>query len=174
MSNVCNFARLAVASQLYNGRIIPTTGIFPTCHAAKPCMLSVLLAFVIRNHWWHKRPVTRTFHDDVIKWKHFPRYFVRGIRRSPVNSPHTGQWRGFFSLICVWTNGWVNNRYVGDFRRHCAHYDVTVMCCFHYCLPEQAIEETVEWPIIWDAVTLTWRQYNGHVPSVTWRYQNIF
>ena len=29
-------------------------------------------------------------HDDVIKGKHFPRYwpFVRGIDRSPVNSPH--------------------------------------------------------------------------------------
>ena len=43
-------------------------------------------------------------HDDVIKWKHFPRYwpFVRGIHRSPVNSPHKGQWRGalMFSLIC--------------------------------------------------------------------------
>ena len=28
-------------------------------------------------------------HDDVIKWKHFPRYwpFVRGTYRSPVNSP---------------------------------------------------------------------------------------
>ena len=28
-------------------------------------------------------------HNDVIKWKHFPRYwpFVRGIHRSPVNSP---------------------------------------------------------------------------------------
>ena len=35
-------------------------------------------------------------HDDVIIWKHFPRYwpFVRGIHRSPVNSPHKGQWRG--------------------------------------------------------------------------------
>ena len=45
-------------------------------------------------------------HDDVIEWKHFPRYwpFVRGIHRSPVNSPHKGQWRGalMFSLICVW------------------------------------------------------------------------
>ena len=30
----------------------------------------------------------RSFHNDVIKWKHFPRYwpFVRGIRPSPVNS----------------------------------------------------------------------------------------
>ena len=43
-------------------------------------------------------------HDDVIKWKHFPRYwpFVRGIHRSPVNSPHKGQGRGalLFTLIC--------------------------------------------------------------------------
>ena len=43
-------------------------------------------------------------HDNVIKWKHFPRYwpFVRGIHRSKVNSPHKGQWRGalmfFFDL----------------------------------------------------------------------------
>ena len=64
-------------------------------------------------------------HDDVIKWKHFPRYrpFVRGIH------PHKGQWRGalMFSFICVWINGWVNNRKAGDLRRYRAHYDVTVM-----------------------------------------------
>ena len=70
-------------------------------------------------------------HDDVIKWKHFPRYwpFVRGIHRSPVNSPYKGQWRGtlMFFFICVWMNGWVNNREAGDLRRYRAHYDVTVM-----------------------------------------------
>ena len=35
----------------------------------------------------------RSIHDDVIKWKHFPRYwtFVWGIHRSPVISPHKGQ-----------------------------------------------------------------------------------
>ena len=69
-------------------------------------------------------------HDDVIKWKHFPRYwpFVRGIHRSPVNSPHKGQWRGalMFSLNCAWIKGWVNNSEVGDLRHHRAHYDVTV------------------------------------------------
>ena len=57
-------------------------------------------------------------HDDVINWKHFPRYwpFVRGIHRSPVNSPDKGQWRGalMFSLICAWINGWVNNREADD------------------------------------------------------------
>ena len=48
--------------------------------------------------------------------------------RSPVNSPHKGQWRGalMFTLICVWINGCVNNREAGDLRRYCAHYDVTV------------------------------------------------
>ena len=70
-------------------------------------------------------------HDDVIKWKHFPRYwlFVRGIHRSPVNSPHKGQWRGAFtfSLICAWINRWVNCRETGDLRRYRAHYDVIVM-----------------------------------------------
>ena len=70
-------------------------------------------------------------HDDVLKGKHFPRYwpFVWGIHRSPVNSPHKGQWRGAlkFSLICAWINGWANNREAGDLRRHCVHYDVIVM-----------------------------------------------
>ena len=72
-----------------------------------------------------------TCHDDVIKWKHFPRYwpFVRGIHMSPANSPHKWQWHGalMFSLMCVWINGSVNNREAGDLRRYRAHYDVTVM-----------------------------------------------
>ena len=43
-------------------------------------------------------------HDDVIKWEHFPRYwpFVRGIHRSPVNSPSqrpvTRSFDAFFDL----------------------------------------------------------------------------
>ena len=96
--------------------------------------------------WWYRhidiwrshgsdpdRDLVSDMHDDVIKWKHFPRYwpFVRGIHRSPVNSPHKGQWRGalIFSLICVWINGWVNNSDAGDFRRYRAHYDAIVMAC---------------------------------------------
>ena len=33
-------------------------------------------------------------HDDVIKWKHFPRYwpFVLGVDWALVNSPYKGQW----------------------------------------------------------------------------------
>ena len=83
-------------------------------------------------HWTNHSLGSMLVHDDVIKWKHFPRYwsFVRGIHRSPVNSTHKGQWRGalMFSLICDWINGWVNNRGAGDLRRYRAHYDVTVMC----------------------------------------------
>ena len=64
-------------------------------------------------------------HDDIIKWKHFPRYwpFVRGIHQSK------GQWRWalMFSLICTQINGWVNNGEAGDLRCHRAHYDLTVM-----------------------------------------------
>ena len=52
------------------------------------------------------------------------------------NSPVAGEFptqrpvpRNFDDLyICVWKNGWENNREGGDLRRHCAHYDVTVMC----------------------------------------------
>ena len=46
--------------------------------------------------------------DDVLKWKRFLRYwpFVQETHRSPVNSPHKGQWGGalMFYLICAWTH----------------------------------------------------------------------
>ena len=73
-------------------------------------------------------PQTR---DDVIQWKHFPGYwpFVRGIHRSPVNSPHQGQWHGafIFSLICVGANDQTNSRNAGASIRHHGHYNVTVI-----------------------------------------------
>ena len=75
--------------------------------------------FWIASPWWRHQMET------------LPRYwpFVRGIHRSPVNSPHKGQWRGalMFSLICAWMDGWVNTREAGDWRRHRAHYDARVM-----------------------------------------------
>ena len=80
-----------------------------------------------RGRLFHKMN-SRSWHDGVIKWKHFPRYwpFV-----SPVNFPHKWQWREtlILSLICAWINGWVNNHAAGDLRRHRAHYDydATVM-----------------------------------------------
>ena len=51
------------------------------------------------------------------------------------NSPGTGEFpaqkpvaQSFdVPLICVWINGWENNREAGDLRRYRAHYDVIVM-----------------------------------------------
>ena len=81
------------------------------------------------RHWYW----VILMHDDVIKWKHFPRYWslVREIHRSPVNSLHKGQWRGalMFSLICVRIDGWVNNGEAGDLRHHRSHYDAIVIDC---------------------------------------------
>ena len=95
------------------------------------------------------------FHDDVIKWKHFPRDlpFVRGIYRSPVDSSRKGQWRAalMFLLICAGTNGGANNRDVGDFRRHRTHYDVIVMYPYHtgLCQNTGLIIRSVPVPVEW-------------------------
>ena len=76
--------------------------------------------------------IQKDTHDNVIKWKHLPRYcpFVRGTHRSPVYFPgHNGQWRGalMFSLMCAWTKSWANTLDAGESRRHGAHCDATVM-----------------------------------------------
>ena len=70
-------------------------------------------------------PWKRFHHDDVIKWKHFPRYwpFVRGIHRSPVNSPHKGQWRGALMFSLIWLSkqwwGWWFEALSCPLWRHC-------------------------------------------------------
>ena len=98
-------------------------GIFQTRPQFFPNPLAVLV--VVRHEGIE---LLQWNHDDVIKWKHFPRYwpFVWGIHRSPVNSPHKGQRRRamMFSLICAWINGLVNNREAGDLKSHRVHYDV--------------------------------------------------
>ena len=67
----------------------------------------------------------------MIKWKHFPHDwpFVWWFHWSLVNSPQTDWWHNalMFSLICTWTNSWVNNWNTGDFRCYWTNYDVTVM-----------------------------------------------
>ena len=66
----------------------------------------------------------------------------------PVNSPHKGQWRGALMdyLICVWINGWVNNREAGDLRRYRAHYDVIVMWkCIWKCHRQTSVMLFVHW-----------------------------
>ena len=87
-----------------------------------PNMVITVYADVLRHGYSCFHPLS--IHDDVIKWNHFSRCwpFVRGIHRSPVNSPHKRQWRGALIFFI-----WVNSRDAGDLRRHCDHYDVTGM-----------------------------------------------
>ena len=72
------------------------------------------------------------FHDDVIKWKHFPRYwpwdFTGHWLISRTKASDAELW--CFLWSAPWINGWVNNREAGDLRRHRAHYDVIVMFAF--------------------------------------------
>ena len=123
-------------------------------------------------------------HDDVIKWKHFPRYwpFVRGIHRSPVNSPHKGQGRValMFSLICDRINSWVNNREAGDLRRYLTHYDVTVMVvitchCPRYLLPARKSSYTHDFQLnqcylhYWTRLLIDWQDNRQSIR----RHENI-
>ena len=145
----CNYPIFSVEIQQ---RLIPPTYHSPQnlllncCRTCKWCLIKWLCSFTgwfehkwARSKYQGQGQVITFHHDDVIKWKHFPRNwpFVRGIHRSPVNSPHKGQCRGalMFSFICVWINDWVNNREAGDLRRYRAHSDVIVMSnCQRYLL----------------------------------------
>ena len=80
---------------------------------------------LVQASWSSDNDVAFISHDYVMKWKHFPRYWPLC---GEIN--HKGQWRGalMFSLICAWTNHWINKRLwdAGDLRPHRAHANVTV------------------------------------------------
>ena len=102
-----------------------------------------------------------------MQWKHFPRFwpFVRGIHRSPVNSPHKGQSRGalMFSLICAWIHGWVNNREAGDLRRYRAHCNVIVIHSQSHCC--WWLGGT--WSQVISSMVWTWFAWNTPLPFAT-------
>ena len=98
--------------------------------------------------------ITETFYEEVISlirylnrwsftwWRHQMEIFsailaiCAGNSPVPGDSSYKGHWRGalMFSLICIWINGWVNNRKAGDLRRYRAHYDVTIMHLMKLCV----------------------------------------
>ena len=112
---------------------------------------------------------------DLAWWRHQMEIFFvllaicAGNSPVPMNSPHKGQWRGalMFSLICVWINGWVNNRKAGDLRRYRAHYDATVIGVMFYAA-------ILSWVLIKAdcmlyAVTMVLWYHHGSVsPTVFW------
>ena len=90
------------------------------------CIVSRILPFP-----WYCVAELEYFHEDFIKWKHFPRYwpFVWRIHRSLVNSLHKGQWQGAFMcyLICASINGLLNNNEAGDLRHDRDHCGVVLL-----------------------------------------------
>ena len=73
-------------------------------------------------YWW-------CLNDDI-KWKHFPRHwpFVRGIHRSPVNSPHKGIWRGaFYVFFDLRLNKWLSKQSRGWW------FESPSRSSLHYC-----------------------------------------
>ena len=85
---------------------------YSVCSRGYTC-IQRLLTSSLRHHWSH---------DDVIKWKQFPRY------HSPMNSPHKSKWRGalLFSVICALNSrlgkqswGWWFETSSRSLWRHC-------------------------------------------------------
>ena len=101
---------------------------------SKSHYLAAAVLFCFVSHWLFKLSilvgVMGLIHDDVIKWKLFPRYwpFVWGIHRSPVNSPHKGP--------------------------------VMRTLMFLWCGSAYAVKQTVAWPVIWYYMTSMWRHRN--------------
>ena len=134
------------------------TGGFPSQRASNAASMAMSWRRHLIISWWTLFCFTRNTHGYIrvactgnlmcflpclylgAWWRHQMETFsallaiCAGIHRSPVNSPHRGQWHGAltFSLICVWKNDWVNNREAGDLRRYRTHYGVIVMCSKFY------------------------------------------
>ena len=127
-SLLCKGMTFAIFNFEFDRNIVSGTG-----SRAEAIVVPFLSEFSCISLPWklvHSVSVLCHYHDDIIKWKHFPRYwpFVRGIHRLPVNSSPKGQWRGaLMFFIFTWTNRWANNWDTGDLRRHRAHYKVIVM-----------------------------------------------
>ena len=78
----------------------------------------------ISSTWHFRFNEVGTFHDDAIKWIHFGIMVFwgesTGHRWIPLKKTSDSE-------LCDWTHDWANNGETGDFRRHPAHCDVTVV-----------------------------------------------
>ena len=93
--------------------------------------ISILfLQRVNANHNWYH---FIALNDDVIKWKHFPRYWPlggesTGQRLSPLTKASGA---GLWCFLWSPPNGWGSNWNGGDLRRHRSHDDVRLMVYRH-------------------------------------------
>ena len=99
---------------------------------------------------------------------------VISVIKIRLNSPHKSQWRRALmcSLICVWLNGWVNNREAGDFRRYRTHYDVTVMILT--CIPGLPAYTASEMSFWRKFPTDQWRKFRQNDDISVLMYHRIY
>ena len=96
---------------IYLGRLIKITVFYKFSPGSWDLSSVIMMALSTRNIFRVIRPVCGAFTGH--RW-------ISCSKASDVEL-------SMFSLICIWTNRWVNYRDAGDLRRHRAHYDVTVM-----------------------------------------------
>ena len=91
----------------------------------------------------------RTYHDDLLheNISRVTEPFLRGIHRSPVDSPHKGPvarsfYFHFYTCIYIYFNGWRHIGVGGDLRRHNAH--VTSLQC-EKTYTKRALERVSVW-----------------------------
>ena len=132
-----------------------------TCEKLPLCYIYIYIYIYIYRFHFEQSETQTTDHDDVIKWKLFPRYwpFVRGIHRSLVKSALKGQWRGalMFSLICARIYGWVNNGEAGDLRRHRDYYHVIVMFKVVFSWSNSVVHTKGNWDTWRGLAQKTWK-----------------
>ena len=127
---------------------------------------------------------TKYQHDDVIKWKHFPRYFVKSIVYSGADQR---KYQSSASLAFVrGIHRWpVNSPHKGPVTRNMFPFDDVIMTkasdvelwFFLSSAPEQTLEQTIETTVIWDTAapimtSLRWK-FHFRMHFVEWRYMNF-
>ena len=125
---LCGIAVSTTTAQIASWSFPTIKGLYGDCLLGKGCDINEKNKnshfFQSRCSVGHILTNINWLHNDVIKWKHFPRYwpFVREIHWSLVNSPHITSDAG------LW---W-----------------------FLWSASEQTVGQTTETPVIWDAVAL--------------------
>ena len=88
---------------------------------------SVIKPDTILNITYHCTRIYQQIHDDVTKYKYFPRH-----RWLPITKASDSElWCSLWSA--PWIKDWVNNHGAGDLRRHRVHHDVIVMFLLLSC-----------------------------------------
>ena len=103
--------------------------VFFVCLFCMPCVEWVWMFLVLLFYVIYSRTIASIANIFCWLYPTLNKVYLILSYLLPMNSHQKGKWRGtfMFSLICVWTNGWVNNRDATDLRRHCTHHDVTVI-----------------------------------------------